>query len=90
MKILVINSGSSSIKFQMLNMDDESVIVKGVIDRIGLPTSILKVKIVNANLEIKESFKNDNEGITYLLKLLVDPKYKMIKNYAPSSSSSSI
>ena len=37
MKILVINCGSSSLKFQLINMDDESVICKGTIERIGLP-----------------------------------------------------
>lgn len=37
MKILVINCGSSSLKFQLINMEDESVICKGTIERIGLP-----------------------------------------------------
>ena len=41
MKVLVINSGSSSIKYQLFNMDDDSVLAKGLVERIGIPDSIL-------------------------------------------------
>ena len=41
MKILVINCGSSSLKYQLIDMDDESVIAKGLCERIGIPGSKL-------------------------------------------------
>jgi acetate kinase len=37
MKVLVVNAGSSSIKYQVFNMDDESVLAKGLVDRVGIP-----------------------------------------------------
>ena len=44
MIILVINSGSSSLKFQLLNMDDESVMAQGQVEKIGLPEGIFTIK----------------------------------------------
>ena len=41
MKILVINAGSSSLKYQLIDMDDESVMAKGLVDRIGIDDSVL-------------------------------------------------
>ena len=45
MKILVINCGSSSLKYQLMNMDDESVICKGLVERIGIEGSKLTHKV---------------------------------------------
>ncbi|MBE6879153.1 MAG: acetate kinase, partial [Ruminococcaceae bacterium] len=42
MKILVINCGSSSLKYQLINMEDESVICKGICERIGIEGSFIK------------------------------------------------
>ena len=44
MNILVLNCGSSSLKYQLINMEDESVIAKGLVERIGIDGSILKHK----------------------------------------------
>lgn len=41
MNVLVLNSGSSSIKFQLFNMATEEVVMKGLIERVGLPDSII-------------------------------------------------
>ncbi len=41
MKVLVVNSGSSSIKYQLFDMTDESVLAKGLVERIGIPNSII-------------------------------------------------
>ncbi|GAH24353.1 unnamed protein product [marine sediment metagenome] len=41
MKVLVVNSGSSSIKYQLFDMTDESVLAKGLVERIGIPDSII-------------------------------------------------
>ena len=44
MNILVLNCGSSSLKYQLINMDDESVIAKGLVERIGIEGSVLTHK----------------------------------------------
>ena len=44
MNILVLNCGSSSLKYQLINMEDESVIAKGLVERIGIDGSILTHK----------------------------------------------
>ena len=41
MKVLVVNCGSSSIKYQLFNMTDESVLAKGLVERVGMPGAIL-------------------------------------------------
>ena len=64
MKILVLNCGSSSLKFQMLNMDDESVLAKGLVERIGNEGSVFsytregseKIK-VESEIKIEEREK---------------------------------
>ena len=44
MKILVVNAGSSSLKYQLINMTEEKVLAKGLCERIGLPCSLIKHK----------------------------------------------
>ena len=47
MKVLVLNCGSSSIKYKLYNMDDESVLAQGGVERIGLDNAFIKVKLPN-------------------------------------------
>ncbi|KHE90940.1 MAG: acetate kinase [Candidatus Scalindua rubra] len=47
LKVLVINCGSSSVKFQLLNMADENVLTSGIVERLGLPQSLIKFKFGN-------------------------------------------
>ena len=44
MKVLVVNAGSSSIKYQVFDMTDESVLAKGLVDRVGIPGTTLEHK----------------------------------------------
>ena len=46
MKVLVLNCGSSSIKYKLYNMDDESVLAQGGVERIGLDNAFIKVKLI--------------------------------------------
>jgi acetate kinase len=71
MKILVLNCGSSSIKFQLLNMVDESVLVSGGMDRIGQEESILSAKD-SKGIKTEATLHTDNhqQGIDYILKSL--------------------
>jgi acetate kinase len=63
MNVLVINSGSSSIKFQLINMQDESILTKGMVDGIGLETCKVKINGTEAPCAVK----NHEEGIQKIL-----------------------
>ena len=45
MKVIAVNAGSSSLKFQLLDMPSENVIVSGIVERIGIEKSIIKIKL---------------------------------------------
>ena len=66
MNILVLNSGSSSVKFQLLSLPSQKLLVKGLVDGIGLDTC--KVSVDGAT--IKKKFKNHNSSLSYILDLL--------------------
>ena len=72
MKILVINSGSSSIKFQLLAMPKGDVIAKGLIERIGFDDAIVNYKTNKENLKIIEPIKNHEIGLKRIANLLLD------------------
>ncbi len=85
MKILVINTGSSSIKYQLFDMDQEKALASGIAEKIGEATSILTHKIIRSsgkNLKkVKEGRIADHrEGLTQIVNLLVDEKYGVIKD----------
>lgn len=81
MKILVINCGSSSIKYKLYDMSTKTVIAAGGMEKIGLDTSFLKVKASDGYSKIiKVSINNHEEGINFILKQLTDPKYGAIKS----------
>ena len=62
MKILVINSGSSSIKFKLFDMSDESVICKGLIEQIGQANSGVKITNVKTGANVERSMPITNHG----------------------------
>lgn len=81
MKVLVVNCGSSSIKYQLFEMDNELVLAKGLVERIGLEGSILthqptgkEKKVINANIT------NHVIGISLVLEALTDANYGVISN----------
>jgi acetate kinase len=74
MKILVINSGSSSIKYQLFQMPEREVIAKGLLERIGEVESFFCQKSAKGVLEIKKTVANHEEGITFILTMLTDCK----------------
>jgi len=80
-KILVLNCGSSSIKFQMFNMTDQSVLAKGLIEKIGLNGSCLKLTKQNGDQVIFEGEILDHKiGIEYILGVLSSKKHGCVKN----------
>ena len=57
MNILVLNCGSSSLKYQLINMDDESVIAKGLVERIGIEGSVLTHKPTGKDKYVVETYE---------------------------------
>lgn len=80
MKILVINSGSSSIKYQVFSMPEAKVIAKGLLERIGEGESNLKHTVGDKKAEIKKIIKNHNEGMTLIFSMLTDKEYGVLKD----------
>lgn len=81
MKILVLNSGSSSIKYQLFEMPQKTVIVKGLVDKIGIKGSIIKHKTQDGkDVHFKGDILDHQSGIEYLLGVLTSEKYGCIKN----------
>lgn len=80
MKILVINCGSSSLKYQLIDMENESVMAKGLCERIGIEGSKLTHKAEGKELVIEQPMPEHTEAITLVMKALVDPEYGVIKD----------
>lgn len=81
MKILVINSGSSSLKYQFINMDTEKVIAKGICEKIGLIDSFIIHKTEN-NMEKKINIfmKDHKDAFAQVKDALINDEYGVIKN----------
>ncbi|TDE50130.1 acetate/propionate family kinase [Flavobacterium sp. GT3P67] len=80
MKIVIINSGSSSIKYQLIDMPANEVICSGMIDRIGLETSNLTYLTNTTKLEETLPIANHKIGLEKIAKLLMDEKVGVIKS----------
>ena len=79
MKIFVVNCGSSSIKYQLINMEDESVIAKGLVERIGIDGSVLTHTPAGKDKVRMESEIPDHvDGIKKVLAALVDPNHCLL------------
>ncbi len=81
MKILVINCGSSSIKYKILSMNGEIVLAKGQIERIGDNISFFKQETFdNRNVKLEIKINNHEEGISFLINKLLDKEFGVLKN----------
>ena len=81
MNILVLNCGSSSLKYQLINMDDESVIAKGLVERIGIEGSILTHKPTGKEKYVVETpMKDHNIAVKLVLDALMDAEHGVIKS----------
>ncbi len=80
MKILVINAGSSSIKYQLIDTENENVIAKGLVEKIGLKDSRLVHKANGTATTINELLSNHSQGLELVLKTLQDEKIGVIKS----------
>lgn len=81
MKILVLNCGSSSIKYKLFDMESKTVIAQGGVEKIGLPDSFLLVKLPNGEkVKIEKTMPEHTVGIQLILNTLVDEKIGCIKD----------
>ncbi len=81
MKVLVVNAGSSSIKYQVVDMTDESVLAVGLVDRVGIPGTTLEHKPVGKDkVLIKKDLPDHTAGMKLVLEVLVNEEYGCIKS----------
>lgn len=81
MKVLVLNSGSSSIKFQLFNMEEEKVLAKGLVERIGIDDSGIEYENSNGQeVEIAIDIKNHKEGIEHVVEMLLDSEIGVLNS----------
>ena len=81
MKILVLNCGSSSIKYQLFNMDTKEVMTSGGAERVGLDGAFVKVKMANGEKkQIMHDIPEHTEGVKFIFSLLTDPEIGVIKD----------
>ena len=80
MKILVINSGSSSLKYQLIDMETEAVLAKGNCERIGIEGSKLTHKAKGKEVEIQQPMPNHNVAVQLVLKELTDKEAGVISS----------
>ena len=78
MKILVLNCGSSSLKYQLINMEDGSVLTSGKYERIGESEAFLTHKAQGKKVVIKKAAYNHKEAIEFVLEQFTNPEYKVI------------
>ena len=80
MKILVLNCGSSSIKYALYNMDDQSVITSGGIEKIGLPDSFIKFKLNGEKHQIDRPIEEHTAGVQFIFEVLTSGPYAVLRS----------
>ena len=80
MNILIINSGSSSIKFQLIEMPSEVLICSGLAERIGHEDAILNYKTNSTSLQQTDKIETHSQGLHKIVELLLDPEKGVIEN----------
>ena len=78
MKILVINCGSSSLKYQLINMEDESVICKGICERIGIEGSFIKHEANGGKWTVEVPFPTHTEAFAKVVEMMTTGEGKVI------------
>lgn len=80
MKILVVNAGSSSLKYQLINMDDESTIAQGLVERIGIEGGKLTQKVNGEKRVTQKELKDHLEAVGMMIQALTDKEYGVISS----------
>ncbi|WP_461204458.1 acetate kinase [Clostridium sp. DL1XJH146] len=80
MKVLVINCGSSSLKYQLIDMTNENALAVGLVERIGIEGSILTQKVNGEKFKIEEEMTDHKKAIELVIKALLDEENGVIKD----------
>ena len=80
MKILILNAGSSSLKYQLIDMDGEKLLAKGLLERIGIEGSHINQKANGQVFDATAPMANHTAGIQWMLKALLDPEKGALKS----------
>ena len=80
MKILVLNSGSSSLKYQLIDMENEQVLAKGNYERIGMEGSFVTHKVGGEKYKYERDAKNHEEAISFVLSQFTDSEHGVISS----------
>ena len=80
MKILVLNCGSSSLKFQLIDMENEERLIKGNYENIGGKRACLRINVKGEKEEIEKAARNYEEAVKIVLNLIQDKKYNVISS----------
>ena len=80
MKILVLNSGSSSLKYQLIDMENEKVLAKGNYEKIGMGGSFLTHKVGDEKYKFERYAQNHEEAITFVLEQFTDSEHGVISS----------
>lgn len=80
MKILVLNCGSSSLKYQLINMDNEEVMAKGVYERIGQPNSFITHKVNGEKYVFEKPAPTHDEAVSMMLEQLTNSEYGVVSS----------
>lgn len=80
MKVLVLNCGSSSLKYQLIDMETENVMAKGYLEKIGLEDSFLTHTVNGEKHKIEEKVENHEQGIKLVIDQLLHESYGVIKD----------
>lgn len=81
MKVLVLNCGSSSIKFQLMDMSSSEVLLKGIVEKIGLEASFLKLECNGDKTKLDIDVPEHTKGIEKILDILVSEEHGVIKSH---------
>lgn len=80
MKILIVNAGSSSLKYQLVDMDGEKLMAKGLVERIGIEGSKLTQKVNGQEIVFEQPIKDHTEACSLMIKALTDPEKGAVKH----------
>jgi len=80
MKILILNAGSSSLKYQLIDMDGDRLLAKGLVERIGIEGSCISQKVGDKVFSAQAPMETHTDGIQWMLKGLTDPDKGAVKS----------
>ena len=80
MKVLVINAGSSSLKYQVFDMSNESVLAKGNCEKIGIAGSFIKYKANGVEKTFEGNLENHTQALKNVIEILTNCEYGVLKS----------